>query len=77
MLTKKTSKNQVTIPKKILEQIPASDYFDVRVQEDEIILSPVSVTSKSTTLRAIRQKMKKLGMTTKDVEAAVRWARSK
>jgi len=29
MLEKKTSKNQVTLPEKALEIIPATDYFDV------------------------------------------------
>jgi hypothetical protein len=29
MLAKKTSKNQITLPKAIVQQIPATDYFDV------------------------------------------------
>ncbi len=29
MLAKKTSKNQVTLPKKALQDIPETEYFDV------------------------------------------------
>jgi hypothetical protein len=31
MLAKKTSKNQVTLPKAIVEKIPSTEYFDVSV----------------------------------------------
>ena len=43
MLAKKTSKNQVTLPKKILKNIPDTDYFDVSLQEGVVILRPVTV----------------------------------
>ncbi len=75
MLAKLTSKNQITIPKKVLEQIPAVEYFDVDVREGKVVLKPVKVSG--TDLEAIRTKMKKLGLTDDSVAEAVRWARSR
>jgi hypothetical protein len=42
MLAKKTSKNQITLPKAIVEVFPDAQYFDVRVQDRKIILLPVN-----------------------------------
>ena len=39
MLAKKTSKNQVTLPKKALQDIPETDYFDVTAKAGVLILS--------------------------------------
>ena len=36
MLAKLTSKNQITIPKKIIDEIPDVRYFDVELKEDDI-----------------------------------------
>jgi len=33
MLVKMTSKNQITIPKKIVEQISAAEYFEVELKD--------------------------------------------
>jgi hypothetical protein len=43
MLAKKTSKNQLTLPKKILKDIPDTDYFDVSLKEGIVMLRPVTV----------------------------------
>ena len=32
MLAKITSKNQITIPKKIIDQVPEAQYFDVELK---------------------------------------------
>jgi hypothetical protein len=77
MLAKKTSKNQVTLPKAIVEEIPSTEYFDVSVSEGAVILRPVTVTVPGERLTAVRKKIAALGMSEKDVEAAIRWARSK
>ena len=44
MITKRTFKNQVTLPKEVLKNFPNVDYFDVSAREGEIVLRPVSVT---------------------------------
>ena len=37
MLAKITSKNQITIPKKIIDQMPEAQYFDVEIKEGNIV----------------------------------------
>jgi len=75
MLAKKTSKNQITIPKKIVEKVPEATYFDVEWKGGVIVLKPVRVYS--TDLEQIRAKVKRLGISESSVEEAVKWARSK
>ena len=40
MLAKKTSKNQVTLPQKSLQDIPETDDFDITAQGVVLILRP-------------------------------------
>ncbi len=77
MLTKKTSKNQVTLPAKILAQVPESDYFEVRARGGEIVLSPVEIISAGGGLKEIRAKIKRIGLSEQDIAEAIRWARRK
>jgi hypothetical protein len=53
MLTKITSKNQVTIPKKIMDQIPETRYFEVELQDGAVVLKPLRTYS--TSLEAIQK----------------------
>ena len=77
MLAKKTSKNQITLPKPVAEAFPDAEYFDVRVQNNKILLMPVRIAPAESVLDGVREKMKKLGITPKDVPGAIRWARRK
>jgi len=77
MLAKKTSKNQITLPKPVAEAFPDAEYFDVRVQNNKILLMPVRIAPAESVLDGVREKMKKLGITSKDVAGAIRWARRK
>ena len=77
MLAKKTSKNQLTLPKEIVKTFPDTEYFDVSIKDRKIILLPVRITPADMTLEGIRDKMEKLGVSGKDVADAVRWARKK
>ena len=43
MLAKKTSKNQITLPKAIVERFPDVEYFDVREEQGRIVLFPVAL----------------------------------
>ena len=62
MLAKKTSKNQVTLPKKALQEIPETDYFDVTTNGRVLILRPVTVSEPGSRLATVRQKIKDLGL---------------
>ena len=77
MLAKKTSKNQLTLPKEIARAFPDAEYFDVSVKDRKIILMPVKITPADMNLEGIRDKMEKLGITEDDVGEAVKWARKK
>ena len=75
MLAKLTSKNQITIPKKIIDEMPDVQYFDVELKGGAIILKPLRIYD--TDLERIRSKVKKIGLTQKSVAEAIKWARSK
>ncbi|MBI9086450.1 MAG: AbrB/MazE/SpoVT family DNA-binding domain-containing protein [Desulfobacterales bacterium] len=75
MLAKLTSKNQITIPKKIMAQLPQVQYFDMEFREGAVVMTPVTVYD--TDLDKIRGKIQKLGLAPDSVREAVKWARSK
>ena len=77
MLAKKTSKNQVTLPKAIVQQIPDTEYFEVSVQQGAVLLRPVVLSVPGERLRTVREKVQALGLTESDVEGAIRWARGR
>jgi bifunctional DNA-binding transcriptional regulator/antitoxin component of YhaV-PrlF toxin-antitoxin module len=71
MLAKLTSKNQLTLPKAVVREFPGARYFEVRTEKGRIVLEPARVTS----LEGVWRKIESLGITEKDVEDAVKWAR--
>jgi hypothetical protein len=75
MLAKITSKNQITIPKKIIEQLPDVEYFEVELKNGVVLLRPLKVYD--TSLERIREKAKRLGLQENTVKEAIEWARSK
>ena len=77
MLAKKTSKNQLTLPKRIVEALPETDYFDVTLREGAVVLRPVTITEPGSKLATVRRKIKDLGLTSKDIDNAIRWARTR
>jgi hypothetical protein len=77
MLAKKTTKNQLTLPKEIVKAFPDTDYFDVSVRGKKIVLVPVRITPVVSTLEAVRNKIEKLGITEQDISDAVKWARKR
>ena len=75
MLTKLTSKNQITIPKKIMDRLPDVNYFEVDFENGLVLLKPLKLYD--TDLEKIRAKVKKLGLKKKTVAEAIIWARSR
>jgi hypothetical protein len=75
MLAKRTFKNQVTIPKEVIDQVGDAEYFDVLYRDGEIVLKPVEILAQGERLSRVRQKIKALGLSETHVEDAVRWAR--
>lgn len=73
MLAKKTVKNQITLPKRIVQDFPNVEYFDVRKEDDRIVLEPL----KTDRAKQVRAKLAALKITETDIAKAVTWARGK
>ncbi|HWE87501.1 MAG TPA: hypothetical protein VG267_21320 [Terracidiphilus sp.] len=71
MLTKRTTKNQITLPKPVAARFDGVQYFEVSTDGATIVLRPV-VPSRAD---MVREKLALLGITQDDVTAAVQWAR--
>ena len=71
MLAKKTSKNQLTLPKAVVQHFAGVDYFDVSTDGLSITL----LGGRPSRLDEIRAKLEQLGITEQDVSDAVAWAR--
>jgi len=73
MLAKKSSKNQITLPKAIAASFEDVDYFDVTVGNGRIVLEPVRTTKGG----EVRAKLETLGIRETDIDAAIAYARGK
>ena len=73
MIAKKTSKNQITLPKRIVELFPECDYFAVSAEEGRIVLRPVDEDA----LGKVQRKLEELGIRESDVDEAIEWARER
>lgn len=71
MLAKITSKNQITLPKAVVQDFPGARYFEVESAAGRIVLTPVRIARAD----AVREKLAALGIREQDVPAAVKWAR--
>jgi len=71
MLAKLTAKNQLTLPKSVMQAVGETEYFEVKVEGGQIILTPVKIQRSN----AVRAKLADLGLTDRDVADAVAWAR--
>ena len=73
MLAKRTSKNQITLPKAIVQSTGESEYYEISVEGGRIILTPARVQQAD----AVRAKLQELGIQESDVGDAIRWARQR
>jgi hypothetical protein len=73
MLAKKTTKNQITLPKAVVTRFGGVEYFDVSTDGECIILRPLQRSR----AEEVRARLVQLGIDEDDVTAAVSWAREK
>jgi bifunctional DNA-binding transcriptional regulator/antitoxin component of YhaV-PrlF toxin-antitoxin module len=73
MIAKMTSKNQLTLPKAVTEALGTPQYFDIETRGGQLILTPVQLQRTD----ALRERIREMGVTEKDVKDAVAWARRK
>lgn len=71
MLAKLTAKNQLTLPKSITREIGGAEYFEVKVADGQIILTPVKIQRAD----AVRAKLAAIDVSEQDIADAVAWAR--
>ncbi len=71
MLAKKTSKNQITLPKTVVNRFNGVEYFDVSTDGECIILRPLERSRAG----EVRVRLEQMGIDEQDVTAAVSWAR--
>ena len=71
MLVKLTSKNQLTLPKSVLQSCQGAEYFEVSEEDGRIVLTPVRMTRPD----AVRSSLARLGIGENAVAEAVDWAR--
>jgi len=72
MLAKMTSKNQLTLPRKVTAAIGPAEYFEVEAVAGRIILTPVRIQRAD----ALRAKLAELGINEQHIADAVSWART-
>jgi hypothetical protein len=71
VLAKKTTKNQITLPKAVVTRFSGVEYFDVSTDGECIVLRPLQKSRAD----EVRAKLAELGIGEEDVTAAVSWAR--
>jgi bifunctional DNA-binding transcriptional regulator/antitoxin component of YhaV-PrlF toxin-antitoxin module len=73
MLAKMTSKNQLTLPKAVTDELGSPEYFEIESRGGQLILTPVRLARAD----AVRAKLTELNITERDIADAVKWARRK
>lgn len=71
MLAKLTAKNQLTLPKRITNELGHVEYFEVETRNGQVLLTPVRIQRAD----AVRAKLAELDLTEETIRDAVAWAR--
>lgn len=72
MLAKLTSKNQLTLPKQVIEMLGRPSHFSVEVEDGRLVLSPAHPGG----AEAVRRKLAEIGIGEADIAEAVGSVRS-
>ncbi len=71
-MIKLNARNQIRLPKSMIQAVGPTDYFDIQVKGGQIVLTPVRLVAAD----AVRAKLAELGITGTDTTAALDWARA-
>ncbi|MBD2105629.1 AbrB/MazE/SpoVT family DNA-binding domain-containing protein [Nodosilinea sp. FACHB-13] len=71
MLTKLTDQNKITLPPSVTEALGPVEYFEITLENGQIILTPVKVQRSD----AVREKLAELNITEQDIADAIAWSR--
>ena len=72
MLAKMTVKNQVTLPKSVIQRFSGVEYFDVSTDGETIVLRPL----RRSRADEVRDQLAQLGIDEQHVTDALSWARA-
>ena len=62
MIAKLTAKNQLTLPNSVTNKIAPTEYFDIKVENGQIVLTPVKIQRSD----AVRAKLADLDLRNED-----------
>ena len=65
MLAKRTSKNQLTLPKAATLAVGPAEYFDIEVRDGALVLTPVRIQRAD----AVRARLAELDLSPADIDA--------
>ena len=71
MRAKMTKPNQITLPDEIALGLHGVEYLDIEEKDGCLVLIPVARTKAD----KVREELRQRGITQKDIDEAVRWAR--
>lgn len=71
MLAKLTAKNQLTLPKRITNELGPVEYFEIETRNGQVVLTPVRIQRAD----AVRAELAELDPTEQTIRDAVVWAR--
>jgi len=72
MVTRLVDKREVQLPAVVLREFEDVEFFEISSDGMRIVLTPVSANRAD----LVRQKLDLLGLTERDIEDAVEWARN-
>ena len=73
MLAKITAKNQLTLPKRVIDALGNPSHFEVEIDGGRLVLIP----SRAGSATAVRRKLQTLDLLERDVADALAWARGR
>ena len=73
---KLSPKNQLTLPKSIINRFPGIQFFEIGTRENEVVLRPARMLVQGDILKRVRDKIKSLGLKEDIVTEAIRNTRN-
>ena len=71
MRAKMTGPNQLTLPDEVALALHGVEYLDIEERDGCLVLTPVPCTPAD----KVREKLARRGITQKDIDDAIKWAR--
>lgn len=71
MRTKRTAKNQITLPTSVVTELGNPEHFEIALEDGRIVLTPAPSEAGD----AVRRKLAELDINESDIHDAVNWAR--